>query len=293
MQSSPTKNPSIQSIYRRQTATSCLKVVRRLSLSLSFLINICHSILAFFFEMDFKEILFFVIDGSGCVEEEDDPADSILLFHPAEVCFGFFRSHLLIYFGAKSEGTSHFFKNILLQMTLENKCAWTSQLLGLSRFWRSSFKNDCRFISLSDYCLALCDIESRYLAVLGWKVPKSVSRDLVKLDLGEKLQFVMQLVEFFLGGLETLHSFSATMKSDLLRTVFSLYPLTWDDMRVKTDHRSLFKVNRHLLLSIVQYLLVLLCWFYWFLYPCSIDWLIDWLVDWLIGWLIDWLIDWL
>lgn len=116
-------------------------------------------------------------------------------------------------------------------------------MMGLSRFWKTSFSGDCRFIKISSYSLAVSEIRSRYLMVLGWKTPEAAHSDLVKLDLTEKLQFLATILEFFVGNLEDLPCTSVANKDDFLHTVFALYPLTWWDMRVKTDPSSSFKVK--------------------------------------------------
>ncbi|OQV18261.1 hypothetical protein BV898_07657 [Hypsibius exemplaris] len=164
--------------------------------------------------MDFKEVLFFVTDTTACVAEEDDPANSIILFHPSE-------------------------------LSTEAKCSWASQILGLACFWKTSFKSDCKFLRIAGYHFSLREIRSRFLVVLGWLSPDTTApQDLVKLDLAEKLQFLVGKVELFLGAaFEELAGAAvpASVSEDLVRTIFSLYPLTWGDFRVKSNHISLFR----------------------------------------------------
>jgi hypothetical protein len=135
---------------------------------------------------------------------------------------------------------------VAFQMSLNAKCSWTSQVLGLFRFCQASLKNDCQFLKISGYTLVLKEVRSRFLLVLSWRTPKTCSTELIKLDMKDKLQVLVDCLEVFLGTFEDLVKVPppSDVIDDLLRTIFSLYPLTWGDMRVKNSHMSMFKVMR-------------------------------------------------
>ncbi|GAV04785.1 hypothetical protein RvY_15011-2 [Ramazzottius varieornatus] len=160
--------------------------------------------------MNFEEVLFFVCDGSRCMEEADDPADSLLLFHPSD-------------------------------MTVESKCTWSSQLLGLHRFWQSAVKKIVSSFSIGRYHIVCQEVDHRFLTVFGWPKLEGASDDLQVEALQQNLQRINHLLLSFVSSFAALAKLPPSHRQDLLLAIFSLCPFTWADFSHARSHLNLFQ----------------------------------------------------
>ena len=128
-------------------------------------------------------------------------------------------------------------------MTTESKCTWSSQLLGLHRFWKSALKKTVTFFSIAQYNIVCQEIDHRFLTVLGWRKMDEAGEDLQVQALGQNLAMLNHLLLSFVDSYAALAKLPLSTRHDLLNAVLALYPLTWTDLSHKSNHLNLFKVS--------------------------------------------------